>query len=327
MSKWCWVPLSIALVAAASAGSLNDDLAQMLANTSPDATVSALVYLQNAVDVVQLDTLMQAERMSLQQRHELVVRELQERAQSTQGPLIQELKRLLADGKIKSFTAYWIADMIRVDATPGVIRQIAARDDVNMVYINYPIAGEQPVSQGPVTPGGRDTPEPGVVAVNAPQVWAMGYDGTGVVVATLDTGVDGTHPALASRWRGLDPRYAGHGEWAWFDPETHTTQPGANTYNAAHGTHTMGTICGGAPGDQIGVAPGAQWIHAWVIDRISLLQTCADAVLAFQWMADPCRRCARTPGASRRATTFPLGAPPATRRSGAGSTPVRRPAR
>ena len=27
--------------------------------------------------------------------------------------------------------------------------------------------------------------------------------GTGVVVGNMDTGVDGNHPALASRWRGL----------------------------------------------------------------------------------------------------------------------------
>jgi subtilisin family serine protease len=43
--------------------------------------------------------------------------------------------------------------------------------------------------------------------------------GEGVLVATLDTGVDGDHPALADRWAGVaDPRYEGHPEWAWYDP-------------------------------------------------------------------------------------------------------------
>ena len=43
----------------------------------------------------------------------------------------------------------------------------------------------------------------------------------------------------------------------------------------------MGTVCGGAPGEEVGVAPGAEWIHAAVIDRVSIPQTVADAILAF----------------------------------------------
>lgn len=50
----------------------------------------------------------------------------------------------------------------------------------------------------------------------------------------------------------------------------------------------MGTICGGAPGDQIGVAPGANWIAAAAIDRGGgIPQTVSDAILSFQWMLDP----------------------------------------
>jgi len=35
------------------------------------------------------------------------------------------------------------------------------------------------------------------------------------------------------------------------------------------------------------VAPGAKWIHAAVIDRVSIQQTVADALAAFEWTADP----------------------------------------
>ena len=55
-----------------------------------------------------------------------------------------------------------------------------------------------------------------------------------------------------------------------------------------HGTHTMGTICGGVPGDQVGVAPGAYWIAAGSIDRGGGLdETIADAIESFQWSVDP----------------------------------------
>ena len=49
----------------------------------------------------------------------------------------------------------------------------------------------------------------------------------------------------------------------------------------------MGTVCGGAPGNQVGVAPGCSRIHAAVIDRVDIPTTVADAILAFQWLVDP----------------------------------------
>ena len=38
-----------------------------------------------------------------------------------------------------------------------------------------------------------------VPLVEADQAWAAGYDGTGSVIAVLDTGVDGSHPALTGK--------------------------------------------------------------------------------------------------------------------------------
>jgi hypothetical protein len=50
----------------------------------------------------------------------------------------------------------------------------------------------------------------------------------------------------------------------------------------------MGSVCGGAPGDQIGVAPGAFWMSAGAIDRGGgIQQTVDDAIESFEWMIDP----------------------------------------
>ena len=44
---------------------------------------------------------------------------------------------------------------------------------------------------------------PGLRAINADRDWyELGLTGTGTLIGSLDTGVDGTHPALADRWRG-----------------------------------------------------------------------------------------------------------------------------
>jgi PKD repeat protein len=49
----------------------------------------------------------------------------------------------------------------------------------------------------------------------------------------------------------------------------------------------MGTICGGAPGDEVGVAPGAYWIAAAAIDRGGgIAKTVADAISSFEWILD-----------------------------------------
>ncbi|ODM86705.1 Bacillopeptidase F [Orchesella cincta] len=86
----------------------------------------------------------------------------------------------------------------------------------------------------------------GSVKIQAPEAWQeLGtLSGEGVIIATVDTGVRGTHEALKDNFVG---------EYGWFDPSTSTPEP---TDNNGHGTHTTGTIAGGKG---IGVAPGAKW--------------------------------------------------------------------
>ena len=121
------------------------------------------------------------------------------------------------------------------------------------------------------------TPEPNVALVSAPVLWNQGFRGEGVVVASLDTGVDATHPDLAGSWRG--------GSNSWFDPYgQHPTTP---TDLHGHGTSTMGVIVGGsAGGTAIGVAPGATWIAAKIFND-SGAATTSGIHAAFQWILDP----------------------------------------
>ncbi len=279
----------LVITAAAQAGEIDAPLQAVLDKSAPDAVISTLVYLQRQVDVAGLARNFERDRTTRAARHQTTVLALRDTAGDSQGELIAHLDGLLAAGRIARYETYWIVNAARVDATRDQIEALAQRPDVDRVYYNAPIEGIKPVPPAAGGGGGgggsiAGSPEPGVVAVRAPEVWQQGFTGVGSLVATLDTGVEGSHPALASRWRGLDPAYAGNPEWAWFDPVTFTTFP---TAFGSHGTHTMGTVCGGAPGAQVGVAPGAEWIHAAVIDRVSIQQTIADAILAFQWMTDP----------------------------------------
>ena len=253
-----------------------------------EEVVTVLVYLKDQVDLEKITTHMDNQRASLQLRHETVVVELQTTASETQTEIVEYLNDLKSQDLIKDYRCYWIGNIICVDTYQHIADQIAKRDDVLKVYPNYGIELIDPVYEGPIT-GPTDTREvePGIEAIRAPEVWDLGITGEGVLVATIDTGVDGDHPALADRWAGVaDPRYEGHPEWAWFDPYL-----GQNDFpydGGSHGTHTMGTVCGGAPGDEIGVAPGATWMSAGAIDRGGGISgTVEDAIESFEWMVDP----------------------------------------
>jgi subtilisin family serine protease len=93
----------------------------------------------------------------------------------------------------------------------------------------------------------------------------------------MDSGVDVSHPDLASRWRG--------GSNSWFDP--YGQHPSTPTDLSGHGTQTMGIMVGGdAGGTSIGVAPGAQWIAVKIFnDRNRSTSTAIHQ--GFQWLLDP----------------------------------------
>lgn len=98
----------------------------------------------------------------------------------------------------------------------------------------------------------------GLEALGIPELWGRGLDGAGIRVAHLDTGVDGTHPALA-------PAIAAFAHMDDFGREV--TPPPDPFDSDDHGTHTAATIAGRPfAGRQVGVAPGAELLCAAVIE-------------------------------------------------------------
>ncbi len=126
----------------------------------------------------------------------------------------------------------------------------------------------------------------GLTNIAAPRVWSeFGDRGEGIVVASVDSGVQYDHPALVGRYRGNHGDGTFDHNYNWYDP-TGICPSAAPCDNAKRGTRTMGTMVGDdGAGNQIGVAPGAKWITAKGCESYDCSGT--SLIAAGQWILAP----------------------------------------
>ncbi len=276
----------ILLVASqAAAGAISPALEARMENLADQDLIKVLVVMRDQPDIKSLDKSLHDNRATLAERHIAVVSTLQEAALSSQRDLLKSLSTDKSASGIVGYTPHWIINAVVVKGTVASIREIAERPDVKVVepdleaeLINPVMTKESPLPRDKNTAGFLS---PAISAIGADRVWhELGIDGSGTLVANMDSGVDASHPALASRWRGTSVP-AAH---AWQDV-ANLGSPNFPIDNVGHGTHVMGTITGATAFDTTGVAPGAEWIATNAIATHSALDI---AVLAaFEWLADP----------------------------------------
>ncbi len=240
-----WVP-----AVSASDGSFGDGKIspRLVSETANGGRAEALIVLAEQADLSAASTL----RTKLE-KGRYVFQALLSVAQSTQV----SLRGFLQQRDIP-FQSFYIVNMIKVTADRSLLEELAARSDVAHIDANPQVR-----SAVLGTPGeGTDSPGGGVEwnvqRVNAPRVWALGYRGEGMVVASNDTGVMWNHPALKSHYRGWNGTTVNH-NYNWHDATSqHSPVP---IDPNAHGTFTASEMVGDdGMGNQVGVAPGAQWI-------------------------------------------------------------------
>ncbi len=239
---------------------ISPGVAAKLATLGSGEQMTVIITLSDQADLSALPGASRAARSSA------AIRALQAKASASQMPVTAFLRARTAQHKVTEFRSFWIFDGLAVTATADVIEELAARSDVASVTLDEITIVP---TYGPA--------QPNLTLVQAPSLWNQGYTGGGVVVASLDSGVDVNHPDLASRWRG--------GTNSWFDPYgQHQAYP---VDLSGHGTGTMGVMVGGdSAGTSIGVAPGASWIAARIFDDRG--RSTASAIhSAFQWVLDP----------------------------------------
>jgi subtilisin family serine protease len=167
------------------------------------------------------------------------------------------------------YRAYSVVNLLGVEGDRAVVDALAARPDVLAIEPDRAFRVDLERVESAVTaPSGVEW---NVSKINAPAVWSLSYTGQSIVYANADTGVQWDHPALKPHYRGWNGTSADH-NFNWWDAiHSDLSGNGANFacgYNSTfpcddhgHGTHTTGTGIGDdGAGNQIGVAPGAQWV-------------------------------------------------------------------
>ena len=251
---------------------------------SPTAFHSINVVLADRVDLVSLDAMLTAKRATAEKRVATVINALKEKAASTQGRVLDFLKNSPNVEK-PSIKSYWIANALVAKAAKEVIAELSHNPEIEWIGLNGKLEYDKLEVVSPPVMFSPNGIEPGLDAIDAPKLWAMGYTGYGQLALTSDTGVDPTHPAIASQ-------YSGHyvpAEQTWYDVNGNLTPTGDYTPFdcASHGTHVTGTMVGldRLNNDTIGVAFNAHWIGAQTIvcDNIGT----ANNIGAFEWALDP----------------------------------------
>jgi Subtilase family/Carboxypeptidase regulatory-like domain len=248
---------------------------------APDGRADLIVYLRDQADLSAAYAI-----TDWDERGRYVYETLTSWANSHQAGL---RRALTARGL--SYRPFWIINAVLVHGSLDDAQALVARSDVALVGANHTVA----LSPETATPAAIPSCSPddptdpvcwNIRKIGADRVWhEFGINGQGIVVASIDTGVSYTHPALSTNYRGyLGPGRYDH-NYNWYDP--HSSQP-APADAAGHGTHTMGTMIAVGDGTtdqpESGVAPGAHWIAAKGCDTFC---SEADLTAAAQWMLAP----------------------------------------
>lgn len=260
----------VAVSSPSQAAFIGADLQARMLQVDAEETIPVIVRMRR------LSRLPLSPYLSKHERRRMVVAALVQES-DLQKKDIRKLLKLLR----RNYTDLWIINGLALELTPAEIRTFRTLPRVKSIAYDQPLKLAETLPQpAAVTPWN-------LAQINADKV--PGLSGLGVVVATLDTGVDVTHPEfLPGSWRG--------DSGDWFNPfapnclanpgtcstcDEETSQP-CDGDRFGHGTGVMSLITG----QDTGVAPGAQWIAAKIF-RDDEFTTNSIIHQAFQWALNP----------------------------------------
>ncbi|MBK7522887.1 MAG: S8 family serine peptidase [Saprospiraceae bacterium] len=239
------------------------------------------ILLTDQVDLKQWENYFETNKTPYTERAKLLIKELKKKANNTQKEVVDFLENFPGVDK-NSLKRHWLANAISVRVSTEGIKKLAAREDIIWIGENVPLQQTSysvSESAAVLVPDGL---EKGLVAINAPAMWALGYTGYGTKVFVADTGVDPTHPAISIQYNGnYFPK-----DQSWYPNPYEAAQNANGPFDCLnHGTHVTGTVLGldRENNDTIGVAFNATWIGGAILCGVGT----DDNIGAFEWAVDP----------------------------------------
>src|SRR5690554_5954645 len=260
---------------------LEQGVINKLASADEDDLIPIFIILEDAVDMNTLESDFKSKQIRVSDRARIVMQTLKAKANATQPEIVDFIENSnLAFSQIQRF---WISNTVALEACPDLIMELANNEAIARIELNMPqysliepLKGDAGYEK---SVGGA---EPGLIAIGAPEMWAMGYTGQGRVALTFDTGVWPDHPAFENRYLVNRMPYTA----TWFGYDSPVPLDKTNS----HGTHVSGIMLGldSATADTIGVAFGAYLIATDpIVGDLTLVKPLSELMLGFEWAMNP----------------------------------------
>lgn len=164
---------------------------------------------------------------------------------------------------------YHLINGLAASGSSASVKNLAHESSVDKIYLDGGVRTARP----PTLESDTENPVYPSQVVNADMLWNEGIDGTGVLVAVIDSGIDKNHPDLVGKVVG---------ERNFVDEEDTTDDL------LGHGTLCAGIIAGSGAasgGKYRGIAPGASLLNVRVIASDGNGQV-SDIIAGIEWALD-----------------------------------------
>ncbi len=228
-----------------------------------------LIYLKDQASLQNINP-----NLTKREKAQTVFNQLFSLASERQAPLIAMLTT-----RNRPVRSFYIVNLIWSEISFQDAADLMATGMVKSIVYDSPVSFSLPVTwSAGLTPRSPEITW-GLKRMNVPGVWAMGFEGQGVVVGGADTGDKWDVDGIKKQYRGFISDSSVNHNYSWYDA-IHDISPLSNDTNNpcginlkapcddhGHGTHTKGTMVGSSQQYLFGVAPKAQWIGCRNMER------------------------------------------------------------